>query len=939
MRWNLFLPLVRGGALAVVIAVSGLAVADSPAIRFFEDAVTRFNAGDLSGARIQLKNSLRHDPSLLSARILMGRVQLQLGNPQLAEEELLQAEQLGADPVLTTLPLARARNRLGKYAANLEAVVPTRLPMQHRPDLWVELGIARLNSDDVPGARMAFERALAIQPGHSGGTLGLARIPLHEGDYAEAQRLAEIAAANDPNQAEAWFIKGSALHGQGQYLEAAAAYRRSAEVAPGHSAAALGEATALLDAGQWAEAAALFETLGKSYPWMPEAPYLRSKALQRLGRDQEAAQALQAAADILDPVSPADIADNPALVKLAALIAYDSGQLERAYQAASLYLEKRPADTDARKLLARIALRMQKPSYARRALLPLVADGRADAETLALLGDANLQQNDYAAAERNYREAIRRHRGGPAVIGRLGATQFRQGQRERALQTLQRLVDRTPPGAASGASLYLGMLYFAEGRLQEAREIADSLVEEQPDNLLALNLQATLAVAAGDRVAGQRMLKTLLSKAPRFRPARFNLAKVYVIERRYQEAADILNSLLVEDPSDIRALQESARLALARDDRRSAIHLYEKIRQIDKAARLPLLELVDLYLDAQRPGDAMNVVRALERQLPNDFLVQLALARVQLARGDPGDARETLKSTVLLAGFDPRLLLQAARLQIAARAYEDAAQTLTRLLDERPESLAARRELVTALFRQRKLDRAEAELEAIFARAPDDLFALALLGDIRMMQGQAAEAAGAYGRALQQADLPELVVSRYRARTMAGQGQAALAELRAWHRDHPDQPLVLRALAERLHRDGDAKAAWPLYQRLIELMPEDALIHNNLANLLLDLDSERALKAAHRAHQLAPDHPDVLDTYGWILVQLGDPAAGLKYLREAVARDGRSASARYHLGVALQEFGSPDEARRELAQALTLGREFDGAEDARLRLQYLRAAR
>ncbi len=54
--------------------------------------------------------------------------------------------------------------------------------------------------------------------------------------------------------------------------------------------AGLGEATALLDANQTAKAAALLQELRDTYPWMPEAPYLQSKALKKLGHDEEAKQ-------------------------------------------------------------------------------------------------------------------------------------------------------------------------------------------------------------------------------------------------------------------------------------------------------------------------------------------------------------------------------------------------------------------------------------------------------------------------------------------------------------------------------------------------------------------------------------------------------------------------------------------------------------------------
>ena len=134
---------------AAVLGTAALA-ADPLAVRYYEDAVSRFNAGDAKGALIQLKMPCSATGQL-SAKILTGRTYLALGEPRLAEEELLQAQKLGADRCLS-LPLARARNEMGKYDENIHDIVPIQFPRAQQPDLWVELGLARLYKNDPDGA-------------------------------------------------------------------------------------------------------------------------------------------------------------------------------------------------------------------------------------------------------------------------------------------------------------------------------------------------------------------------------------------------------------------------------------------------------------------------------------------------------------------------------------------------------------------------------------------------------------------------------------------------------------------------------------------------------------------------------------------------------------------------------------------------------------------
>jgi Flp pilus assembly protein TadD len=187
-----------------------------------------------------------------------------------------------------------------------------------------------------------------------------------------------------------------------------------------------------------------------------------------------------------------------------------------------------------------------------------------------------------------------------------------------------------------------------------------------------------------------------------------------------------------------------------------------------------------------------------------------------------------------------------------------------------------------------------------------------------MAQGAFGEAVDTYDQALGSTDLTPLVISRFRAQILAGNGEEALTTLKNSLANRPEEPAFIRAIAERLHQLGRLDEARGYYERLIELNPNDAKAYNNLANLLAETDSEKAFAAAKKAHDLASTDPSILDTYGWALIQVGDLDKGLALLRDAVARDGQYAISRYHLGIALEEYGSTREARRQLQKAVEI---------------------
>jgi tetratricopeptide (TPR) repeat protein len=144
-------------------------------------------------------------------------------------------------------------------------------------------------------------------------------------------------------------------------------------------------------------------------------------------------------------------------------------------------------------------------------------------------------------------------------------------------------------------------------------------------------------------------------------------------------------------------------------------------------------------------------------------------------------------------------------------------------------------------------------------------------------------------------------------------------------------------LADHLAFVGKEQRSLALRRQLVELVPGDATAWSSLASALTDLDSEQALKAAKRAYELNPGNPRVLDTLGWTFTQLGQLDKGLAYLREALSRDADNPTTRYHLGVALQEYGNVSAARRELQRALDLSPSFAEREDAAARLNALSA--
>ena len=80
------------------------------------------------------------------------------------------------------------------------------------------------------------------------------------------------------------------------------------------------------------------------------------------------------------------------------------------------------------------------------------------------------------------------------------------------------------------------------------------------------------------------------------------------------------------------------------------------------------------------------------------------------------------------------------------------------------------------------------------------------------------------------------------------------------------------------------------------------------------------MEFARRAFEAAPEHAEIIDTYGWVLVGRGKSEQGLELLRKAVDRAPRNGDIRYHYAAALSAKGERGAAMEEL-QALLAGNE------------------
>ncbi|TPG49932.1 hypothetical protein EAH89_20375 [Roseomonas nepalensis] len=254
----------------------------------------------------------------------------------------------------------------------------------------------------------------------------------------------------------------------------------------------------------------------------------------------------------------------------------------------------------------------------------------------------------------------------------------------------------------------------------------------------------------------------------------------------------------------------------------------------------------------------------------------------------------------LRPGFAPALILAAESL--ADERHVDAAlAVLASVPAEDPMAPLASLRRASLLNRLGRADDSLALLRRTAEAFPGAPQPVVAMGDVLRGEGRHAEAAAAYGTAIDRlaqpgaADWP-LFYARAVAREGAGDWPGAEADLRQALLLSPEQPSVLNHLAYAWVERGE---------RL-----------------------EEARGMLERAVAARPQDGNIADSLGWALFRSGDAAGAIRWLERAAELESRSGVINDHLGDAYWAAGRWAEARFQWRRALGLA--LDPAEAARV---------
>lgn len=914
--------------LALLLGVSMLgACSGENSDTLLGDAKAKLAAGDHKAAMIQLKNAVTADARNAEARFELGKLHFDQLEYASAEKEFRRAREAGYAADLANVMIARALLAQREFQRLLDELPVRPSTGPHATTLRALRAAAELALGRKEEARAALQAALDAAPDSPDVHFTLAQVALSDRQPDLALQSLDAALRADPQHRDSLLLKADLLHATGKSEDARALYREIVRLYPRHANAHLALAGIDIAANRLPAARAEVALATKIAPNSLHARYLEALIDFRENKTDQAKDRLASVLKNAPNYLPA--------LQLGGSIEFALGNFRTAEAYLNKVVKAAPGNPYTLRILAASQLRLGRPDDAERTLAPALRNAQQDAGVLTVAGEIASAQNDPAKAAAYFEAAARQAPESALIRTELGISRLAQGD-ARALADLQAAAEMK--GSGSRADTVVIQFQLKQKQFDAALASIARLEKKQGVSATVWNYRGAAFLGKRDVPRARESFGEALKLDPAFFPAAANLAQLDVQEKRPADARARFEAVLQADPDHLNAMLALAGLSLREQDDKAYAGWLEKAAAAHPDAVPPRVALARHLLARGDKAKALAVAREAVNAHPDNPEALDLLGAVQLALGDTANALGAYRKLAERAPSDSAPLLKIAGTQLAAKDLAGARKTLQDALRLHPDLLDAQLLLGGVEIQSARYDEAQRLARQIQQQKPTHAAGFSLEGDVATARGHHAAALAAFERAHQLAPSGALLVRQLQVLQAMQRADAGEKRLAAWLVAHPDDARARLALAESLITRKQYAPAVEHYLTLNRASPNNLVVLNNLAWALAERKDPRALAYSEQALKLQPDRADVLDTYGWLQVKLGDAAKGLAALKKAQSKAPDDAEIQWHLAYALNVSGNPARARQELKLLLDRRIGFQGDIEARALYQQLNAA-
>lgn len=808
--------------------------------------------GQYRAAEIEALNALRIKPSGSDVRSFFASLYYEIGDVNNAKNFV--ASLFAANPRDPDIALIMAELELRSGVTfRAESILNTLQDLSSEDEAQKQLllGNILVTRESFNEARAAYAAALASDQALIEAYIEASKLEIATGNRITAQEFIDRASRVAPADLDLLIWRGQFAMLMGQFgvaeealfeaLDAMASY----DTMTSRRFMVTQNVQAMLQAQQRnGEALRYAELIANS----PQGQYLASfenaLALYNQGEFEEAEAAILG----LMTISPNDVNSQV----LMGMTQYAQQDYEAAAEVLSSLVESETITPSATKSLAAVYLRQNRISSAIQTLTLALDNYPEDASLLAMLGMSHQAAGEYDRALEYLQQALTMTPNDPRTLYALGQTYYLQLDFDAARETLTQLVELDPNFAGAKSSL-IG-IYLLEEDFSGAREQVQLWLDQQAGSTLNTVLAGWVAFADGSYPEARQLFESIIAVDPQNVQSRLFLARIHLLSDNFEAAMDQYEVLLQSASNNIEAISGLIAAATLAGQEFEAVTLVTELANSDPENVVAPLLLSQYHLRQDNLEDSQR-------------WAELAWGR------EPSDTTRSNLANVYAA--------MVAESSVSGLT-DAATEILNNSVASDAEMIASLTSLIARAIEEQNYQEARTIARTMQANYPDAPQAYVSEGDVLTEMGDNQAALAVYQRAWEMQHTTSIGARVHVALTAMNRVGDARQFLDEWLAEFPEDGAAnILAGIDSLNASNEAQAL-AHFELAYQQQPTNPIVLNNLAWLYRDSDMVRGIELARQAVQYRDGYADALDTLGWLLHLNGDSAAALDYLQQAL---------------------------------------------------------
>ncbi|MFC6438902.1 XrtA/PEP-CTERM system TPR-repeat protein PrsT [Bowmanella sp. JS7-9] len=857
---------------------------------------------ETAAAVIELKNAIQQNPEYAEARFLLGKLYMEQKDYPSAEKEFSRVLELGykTEEALPLLTEALSYSGSDVAIANLDFSKYS-VPSQEAVKLdYLQLK-SLLRLDKVDEAQTLFEKIAAYNVDSIYKSLAQAYQLAMDQKLEDALVLVDNALTTAPGNEYALQQQAILLIQLDRKEEAIAAYQKLLDYNPDNLEVKFVLTKMLVEANKLDRAEKLVDELLTVNNEHGLLNYYKSYILFSQKSFDEAMSHIEKALHTNTSSTLYHL--------LAGYINYAQKDFKNAQEHFSLIASNLPNGHPALKLMAATELKAGNVAAASDALTRISNPSDGDLELFALTSFELIKDGHLEKAKEliSQSESVA---GNPSDLERLGILKLSVNDLA-GIDTLEEAIEKDP--TLQTAKLTLATAYLKTQQYDKAMSLAQDWRAMDANDSRPLLIESLVAKAQNDFNQALAKLDEA-RKIDQANPA-INVLQAEISEQQGNTDAALatLTSTMDAYPTYFPAISRFIGIKMKTGELTDAIQTVSKIQKANPDNQyLRLLTATTLTMN-QQFKEVISLLEA-DKSENKPELLQRLLGNAYMKNGNIQKAGELYEQWYLQQPDNEFAMSGKLTIMQMKGNFSDALDLLNHYAAQVGESQYTHLMRSALSFRTNKIDRALAELALLSEKNLNTPVGHSL-------QAQAAFVNKDFEKALNEGKIayqtqPDPLHTRIIMASLERLGKADESEqfLQNHLKQFPNDQSALLLSAERSIANSTDEAITK-YENIVKANPKNAVALNNLAYLYKEQKQlDKALGLAEKAVELVPNSPEILDTYGEILLLKGNAKQAVEVLEKSASSPSASETVKLHYLQALVSNGQTDMAKRKIKQ-------------------------